>query len=82
MHPYAAGLRQARRYRLGDLPEEQLLFGLQESLRQGSSAHRLMTRVWRDAGTLRIRREVPYASPRRKILPLRLATSMPLRRAD
>jgi hypothetical protein len=31
-----------------------------------------MSRIWQDAGTLRIKREIPYVSPRGKILPLHI----------
>jgi hypothetical protein len=31
-----------------------------------------MTKLWHNAGTLRVKREIPYASPRGKILPLHM----------
>jgi hypothetical protein len=31
-----------------------------------------MTGVWENAGTFRVKRDVPYASPRGKILPLHI----------
>lgn len=54
------------------LNEERLLSRLLESLMEGPWGNQLMARIWRDAGTLRVRREVPYASPRGKILPLHI----------
>ncbi len=55
-----------------DLSEERLLARLQESLLDGSRQHRFMAEVWQRAGTLRVRREPPYASPRGKVLPLHI----------
>jgi hypothetical protein len=55
-----------------DLSEERLLARLQEGLSMGSRQHRFMARVWQMAGTVRVRREAPYASPRGKVLPLHL----------
>jgi hypothetical protein len=55
-----------------NLNEEKLLCRLQEGLAQGSRNNRFMAGVWKDAGTFRLRREAPYASPRGKILPLRI----------
>jgi len=55
---------------VGDLDESKLLIRLQQCLARGSRNHRFIARMWQDAGTLRTRRAVPYASPRGKILPL------------
>ena len=55
-----------------DLDEGGLLARLHEGLLEGSRTQRFMARVWQTAGTVRIRREVPHASPRGKILPLHL----------
>jgi hypothetical protein len=61
VHPDVPGLDEAR-----------LLARLQERLAAGSRRHRFMAGVWQAAGTLRVRREVPHASPRGKILPLHI----------
>jgi hypothetical protein len=53
-----------------NVSEERLLARLQAALSGGSRQHRFMAGVWQIVGTVRIRREVPYASPRGKILPL------------
>ncbi|MDH3442762.1 MAG: hypothetical protein OEN50_02460 [Deltaproteobacteria bacterium] len=58
--------------KIGDLDADKLLARLQQALAQDSRNHRFMTRVWQDAGTFRVRREVPYTSPRGKILPLHI----------
>jgi hypothetical protein len=57
---------------VGEVNEERLLSRLQEHMEEGSRGNRFMSRVWQDAGTFRIRREVPHASPRGKILPLHI----------
>lgn len=57
---------------VGDLDEARLLARLQEALAESSREHRFMAKVWQAAGTLRVRREAPYASPRGKILPLHI----------
>ena len=52
------------------LDEEALLLRLREGLGEGSRGNRFMSMVWQNAGAFRIRREVPHASPRGKVLPL------------
>jgi hypothetical protein len=54
------------------LDEEKLLSRLRLELAQGSRNNRFMSKLWEDSGTFRIRREIPHASPRGKILPLHL----------
>ena len=54
------------------LEEEKLLSRLQLGLAEGSRNNRSMSKLWQDSRTFRIRREVPHASPRGKILPLHL----------
>jgi len=54
------------------LDEEKLLSRLRLELAQGSRNNRFMSKLWQDSGTFRIRREIPHASPRGKILPLHL----------
>ncbi len=58
---------------VGELDEAKLILRLQERLAQGSSANRFQAKIWQDAGTLRVRREVPHASPRGKMLPLHIS---------
>ena len=58
---------------VGEVNDAKLLSRLKERLSQGSSANRFQSRVWQDAGTLRVRRETPHASPRGKILPLHIS---------
>ena len=55
-----------------NLSEERLLARLLEGLTQESWGNRSMVQVWQAAGTLRIKRQVPHASPRGKILPLHI----------
>jgi hypothetical protein len=50
--------------------ETKLLSRLHEGLAQGSRNHRFISKMWQDAGAFRIRRGIPYASARGKILPL------------
>lgn len=57
---------------VGALSEERLLSRLREALAEGSKGNRIMAGIWRSAGTLRVRRDVPHASPRGKILPLHI----------
>ena len=61
VHPAVTGLNEAN-----------LLARLQQGLAQGSRNNRFMSKLWLDAGTFRVRREVPYASARGKILPLHI----------
>jgi hypothetical protein len=53
--------------------ESGLLGRLREELAKGSRGNEFQAKVWQDAGTFRIRREVPHSSPRGKILPLHIA---------
>jgi len=57
---------------VGQLDEDRLLSRLMEGLAQGSRVNRFMSKLWQDAGTFRIKREIPFASPRGKILPLHI----------
>jgi hypothetical protein len=58
---------------VGELDEEQALRRLRTRLADGSSAQRFQAEIWRNAGTLRVRRQPPYASPAGKILPLHIS---------
>lgn len=57
---------------VGAVSEAKVLARLQEGLAAGPWPNRFQTAIWRGAGTLRMRREVPHASARGKILPLHL----------
>jgi hypothetical protein len=59
-----------------NLNEERLLRRLEEELSKGRWGNRFQTGIWRDAGTLRIKREAPHASLRGKILPLHIDRSL------
>jgi hypothetical protein len=61
VHPEIAGLDEAK-----------ILCRLKQKLAQGSRDHRFMAQLWQDAEAFRLRREIPYASPRGKILPLHI----------
>jgi hypothetical protein len=56
-----------------NLNETGLLRRLREELAKGSRAKEFTAMLWQDAGTLRVRRELPHASARGKILPLHMA---------
>jgi hypothetical protein len=58
--------------RIGALDEAKLLARLREELGRRSWGHELQARIWERAGTLRIKRERPLASPMGKILPLQI----------
>jgi hypothetical protein len=58
---------------VGEVDEAKLLLRLEEQLAQGSSANRFQAKIWQDAGTLRVKRAVPHASARGKILPLHIS---------
>jgi hypothetical protein len=58
---------------VGELNEERLLTRLRAAFSNGSRGNRFMTGVWENAGTFRVKREPPYASPRGKILPLHIS---------
>ncbi|MDH3444178.1 MAG: hypothetical protein OEN50_09675 [Deltaproteobacteria bacterium] len=55
-----------------ELNEKKLLLRLMQGLASGSRNHRFISQIWQDAGTFRIRRELPHASPRGKVLPLHI----------
>jgi hypothetical protein len=55
-----------------NLNEERLLLQLQQALSEGPKGNWFMAQIWQNAGTFRIRREVPHASPGGKILPLHI----------
>jgi hypothetical protein len=55
-----------------ELNEERVLARLRAALANGSRGNRFMTGVWENAGTFRVKREIPHASPRGKILPLHI----------
>jgi hypothetical protein len=56
-----------------DLDENRIIVLLRAELSKRSRGDRLMTDVWTRAGTFKLRRVVPYASPRGKILPLHIS---------
>jgi hypothetical protein len=60
---------------LNGLDEAQLLTLLRREMAKRSRAHRFMAAVWEDAGALKIKRAIPHASPRGKILPLHMSTA-------
>lgn len=57
---------------VGEVEEQRVLSRLRQELAQGSPANAFQARIWEDAGTLRVKREKPYATPRGKILPLQI----------
>jgi hypothetical protein len=57
---------------VSELDEVRILARLRAALCSGSRGNRFMTKVWENAGTFTVSREVPYASPRGKILPLHI----------
>ncbi len=58
---------------VGPIDETRLLERLGAELAKGSRGNRFMVGVWKQAETLRLRREPPIASSRGKVLPLRVA---------
>jgi hypothetical protein len=58
-----------------ELDECKVLARLRTALSKGPRGNRFMAGVWENAGTFRIKRKVPYASPRGKILPLHIPHS-------
>jgi hypothetical protein len=58
---------------VGELDEQRILERLRAELAGRSRDHRFMTDVWTNAGTFRVRRAVPHASARGKILPLHIS---------
>jgi len=59
----------------GEIDQEKLASRLREAMGRGSWGNEFQTRVWDGAGTLRIKRETPFASARGKILPLQIKKS-------
>jgi hypothetical protein len=57
---------------IGAIDEAKLLARLNKELARHSWNHEFQTRTWERAGTLRVRREAPFASARGKILPLQM----------
>ncbi len=57
---------------VGAMDEAALLARLMEAFATGPWGRRFVGGVWRNAGAFRIRREVPHASRRGKVLPLHL----------
>ncbi len=57
---------------VGPIDETRLLERLGAELAKGSRGNRFMVGVWKQAETLRLRREPPIASSRGKVLPLRV----------
>ncbi len=57
---------------VGATDEQTVLHRLRDELARGSWANEFRTLIWERAGTLRVRREAPYASSRGKILPLQI----------
>jgi len=58
---------------VGQVDEERILMRLKTALGDGSRNGRFMSWVWQDAGTFRIKREIPRVTPRGKILPLQIS---------
>jgi hypothetical protein len=57
---------------VGEVEEHRILARLRAELSKRSRGDRFMADVWAHAGTFRVKRTVPYASPRGKILPLHI----------
>jgi len=58
--------------RVPNLSEDILLRRLHEELAKGPWGNQFTTTIWKETRTLRIKREIPYASPRGKLLPLHI----------
>jgi hypothetical protein len=58
---------------VGEFDEGKALARLREAFSNGSRGNRFMTGVWENAGTFRVKRQVPHASARGKILPLHIS---------
>ena len=58
---------------VGVIDEDRLISRLRAELAHGSRNHRFIAWVWQDSGTFRVKRELPHASPRGKILPLHIS---------
>jgi hypothetical protein len=61
--------------RVGAVSEEKALARLLEALGHGSRGNDFQSKIWQTAGTLKIRRRIPFASARGKILPLHASRS-------
>jgi len=59
--------------RLGPLDETEVVETVLASLSSGPSYRAMMTSIWRDAGTLHVLRQEPYASESAKVLPLHVS---------
>ena len=57
---------------VGRLDESKILARLREAIAQGSRNNLFMSNVWQASGTFRIKRTIPHASGRGKILPLHI----------
>ncbi|MEX0802268.1 MAG: hypothetical protein WD688_02955 [Candidatus Binatia bacterium] len=57
---------------IGEIDEKAIVDRLRTAFSSGTRSNRFMTGVWEKAETFRVRREIPYASPRGKILPLHI----------
>jgi hypothetical protein len=57
---------------VGSVEDRKLLSRLQDGLGWGSRGNRFQAKIWQAVGTLRVRRAIPHASPRGKILPLHI----------
>jgi len=57
---------------VGSVEDRKLLSRLQDGLGWGSRSNRFQAKIWQAVGTLRVRRAIPHASPRGKILPLHI----------
>lgn len=62
---------------VGTIDEHAVVSRLRQSLGRGSRNNRFMSEVWEHAGTFRVRRGVPHASGRGKVLPLHMSRSTP-----
>jgi hypothetical protein len=58
---------------VGELDEGKILARLRVAFSNGSRGNRFTTGVWENAGTFRIKKQVPHTSPRGKILPLHIS---------
>jgi hypothetical protein len=57
--------------------ETRILSRLRAELSKRSRNDRFMTDVWAKAGTFKLKRAFPHASPRGKVLPLHMSASQP-----
>jgi hypothetical protein len=67
---------------VGELDEIKALARLRSRFSDGSRSNRFMTGVWKNARTFRVKRDVPHASPRGKILPLHILGANGERRTE